>query len=102
MANFAVRMVHLANWDESRSIRDQAAWIEHASFMDALVDEGFILLGGPLGNGESAMHLIEANDANEVEARLGEDPWANMGMLGIGLIERWRLWLDGRTTSEHH
>jgi len=28
--------------------REQAGWEEHAAFMDALADEGFILFGGPV------------------------------------------------------
>lgn len=93
-------MIHLSNWDDSRSIRNQRAWTEHAAFMDGLVDEGFVVIGGPLGSGDRAMHLVEAADEREIEARLGEDPWAKMGMLGLGSIERWRIWLDARNTSE--
>ena len=49
MANFAVRLVHGPNWDQERPIRGQAGWEEHAAFMDRLVDDGFIILGGPVG-----------------------------------------------------
>src|SRR5215471_1135534 len=52
MANFAVMLVHGPGWDSSRQIQDQDAWEEHAAFMDRLVDEGFIILGGPVGGGE--------------------------------------------------
>jgi uncharacterized protein YciI len=96
MANFAVTMVHGAGWDPSRQIRDQDAWDEHAAFMDGLVDNGFVILGGPIGDGERALHVVEATDEQEIRARLGEDPWASMGLLRIGAIEPWALWLDGR------
>jgi len=46
------------------------------------------------------MHLVEATDEAEIRARLAEDPWATLGILGIGSIERWRLWLDSRASSE--
>ena len=36
-------------WDWSRPMRRQAEWDAHAAFMDAMVDERFILAGGPLG-----------------------------------------------------
>jgi hypothetical protein len=29
-------------------MREQEGWDEHARFMDALVDDGFVLLGGSL------------------------------------------------------
>jgi len=96
MANFAVTMVHDDRWDPSRQIRDQEAWNEHAAFMDGLVDDGFVILGGPIGDGERALHVVEAADEDEIRMRLDEDPWASMGLLRIGTIEPWALWLDGR------
>ena len=96
MANFAVRLAHGPGWDSSRQIRDQEAWDEHAAFMDGLVDAGFVILGGPVGDGEQTLHVIEAADENEVRARLADDPWASAGLLRIGTIEPWALWLDSR------
>lgn len=96
MAFFAVTLVHGPNWDASCQIRDQDAWGEHAAFMDGLVDDGFIILGGPIGNGERTLHVVEAADRRAIEARLSGDPWASMGLLRIGLMEAWALWLDGR------
>ncbi len=99
MANFAVRLVHGPSWDPSRQIRDQAAWDEHAAFMDGLVDDGFVILGGPVGDGEHTLHAVEATNESEIRARLAEDPWASAGLLRIGAIEPWALWLDGRPGS---
>ena len=96
MANFAVRLVHGPGWDSSRQIRDQDCWDEHAAFMDGLVDDGFIILGGPVGDGDQTLHVVEAADENEVRARLADDPWASAGLLRIGTIERWARWLDSR------
>jgi hypothetical protein len=97
MANFAVRLVHGPGWNSSRQIRDQAGWDEHAAFMDGLVDDGFVILGGPVGDGERTLHLVEAVDENEITTRLAGDPWASAGLLRIGTIERWALWLDSRS-----
>jgi uncharacterized protein YciI len=96
MANFAVRLVHGSGWDASRPIRSQDAWDEHAAFMDGLVDEGFIVLGGPVGDGEQTLHVVEAADENQIRARFADDPWASAGLLQIGTIEPWALWLDSR------
>jgi uncharacterized protein YciI len=96
MANFAVRLVHGRNWDSSRPIRSQEAWDEHAAFMDGLVDEGFIIVGGPVGDGQQTLHVVEAADEDQITARLAEDPWAIAGLLQIGTIESWALWLDSR------
>jgi uncharacterized protein YciI len=96
VANFAVRLVHGTGWDCTRQIREQDAWEEHAAFMDGLVDDGFVILGGPVGDGAQTLHVVDAADENEVRARLAEDPWAQAGLLRIGVIEAWALWLDSR------
>lgn len=96
MPHFAVRLVHGPGWDASRQIREQDAWEEHAAFMDGLVDQGFVVLGGPVGDGHETLHVIEAVNENELRARLSHDPWAAAGLLRIGTIETWALWLDGR------
>ncbi|MGA3352725.1 MAG: hypothetical protein ABSD85_05995 [Acidimicrobiales bacterium] len=95
MAFFALTTVHGPSWDGALGIREQLGWDEHAAFMDGLVDEGFVILGGPLADGERALLVIEASDEGEIRVRLGEDPWASMGLLRIGVIEPWTIWLDG-------
>jgi hypothetical protein len=99
MALFALTMVHGPRWEDSRGIREQRAWDEHAAFMDALVDDGFVILGGPIGDGKQTMLVIEAVDELEVKQRLGEDPWAPMGLLQIGSLQPWTIWLDGRPSN---
>ncbi len=96
VANFAVTLVHGPGWDSSRPIRGQDGWDEHAAFMDGLVDDGFLIVGGPLGNGERTLHLVQAADEDAIKDRLAEDPWASAGLLRVGAIEPWSLWLDGR------
>jgi len=96
MANFAVTLVHGPHWDASRPIREQDGWDAHAAFMDGLVDDGFLILGGPVGNGERTLHAVAAADEQEIRKRFGEDPWADAGLLRIGGVEPWALWLDSR------
>jgi uncharacterized protein YciI len=97
MAFFAVTMVHGPNWDRSRAIREQDGWDEHAAFMDRLVDEGLIILGGPVGDGQQgALLLVEAADEAEIAARLGRDPWTATGLLHVGTVQPWALWLGSR------
>ncbi len=52
--------------------------------MDRLVEDGFILLGGPVGDGRQTLHVVEADDENEVRLRLAKDPWAPDGLLQVG------------------
>jgi uncharacterized protein len=76
--------------------RQQDGWVAHAAFMDGLVDDGFIILGGPVGDGEETLHVVQAADEDAIRARLAADPWAQAGLLRIGTIEPWALWLDSR------
>jgi uncharacterized protein YciI len=96
VANFALTLVHGPGWDVARPIREQRRWDEHAAFMDGLVRDGFIVLGGPLGNGERTLHVVEATDEEEIRRRVADDPWVEAEMLEVGSIEPWALWLDSR------
>ena len=96
MPHIAVRLVHGPGWDSSRPIREQDAWEEHAAVLDGRVDDGCVILGGPVGDGQETLHVVAASDENEIRARLARDPWASADMLRVGTIEPWALWLDGR------
>jgi uncharacterized protein YciI len=96
MANFAVTLVHGPSWDDARPIREQCDWDAHAAFMDGLVDDGFIIICGPIGDGHTTLHAVEASSQDEIRAWFGADPWASAGLLEIGSIDPWALWLDGR------
>lgn len=96
VSNFAVTLIHGPGWDDRAGIREQQGWDEHARFMDGLVAEGFLLLGGPVGDRSRTLHAVEAADEDEVRRRLAEDPWADAGLLEVGSIEPWALWLDFR------
>jgi uncharacterized protein YciI len=75
----------------------QDGWDEHAAFVEGLVDDGFVILGGPVSDGDQTLHVIEAADENDIKARLARDPWASAGLLHIGTVEPWALWLDSRS-----
>jgi uncharacterized protein YciI len=93
---FAVRLVRGGPWDWSRDLREQDGWDEHARFMDVLVDEGFIVLGGPVAGEREILHAVSAESGEAVRARLAEDNWAKNGMLAIVSVEPWTILLDGR------
>jgi uncharacterized protein YciI len=64
--------------------------------MDALVDDGFVVLGGPLDNGKKVLLIINAESKQAIEARLADDPWTPMGVRRIAQVERWEILLDAR------
>ena len=93
---FAVRLERGGTWDWSRDLREQEGWDEHARFMDSLVENGFIVLGGPVGDEREVLHAVCARSEDAVRERLAEDNWAQNGMLTVTSIEPWTILLDGR------
>jgi uncharacterized protein YciI len=80
-----------------RRRREQARWDAHAAFMDALAEEGFVVLGGPIGegDGENVLLVLDADSEATVRARLAEDPWPD-DLLRITRVRPWSVWLRAR------
>jgi uncharacterized protein YciI len=64
--------------------------------MDELVEEGFIVLGGPLADERRVLLIVSAESEEAIHARLAEDPWTENGMLTTASVEPWTILLDGR------
>jgi uncharacterized protein YciI len=86
------------HWDASRALEEQSEWAEHASFMDGLVDAGFVVLGGPLADDRRVALAVEAESEEAVWATLANDPWHETH-LRIEAIDLWTIRLDGRRAS---
>jgi uncharacterized protein YciI len=84
------------NRDFSLDTREQAFWDEHAAFVDALVDEGFIMLGGPLVDEGGAMLVVNAEDEAAIREKLKHDPWYVNGILRLESVKRWQIFIDQR------
>jgi hypothetical protein len=82
-------------WEPSRPMEEQSGWAEHASFMDDLVDKGFIVLGGPLAYDRRVAHAVEAESEDAVRATWARDPWSATHLV-VDTIEPWTIRLDGR------
>jgi uncharacterized protein YciI len=82
-------------FDHSKRLEEQSGWDEHAEFMDALVDEGFIVLGGPLGDEVRVAHAVEAESEEAIRAKLAQDPWTGSHLV-IAAIDPWTIRLDAR------
>ena len=84
------------NRDVSKGTREQPFWDEHAEFIDRLVAEGFILMGGPLVDEGGALLIVNAEDENKVRERLKNDTWRDQGILKLESIKRWQIFIDAR------
>jgi hypothetical protein len=88
---FAVIRSRGPAWDDALPMEDQANWSAHAVFMNALVDEGFITLGGPLEDSPDVLLVIRATTGDEIVGRLTADPWTLNGLLVIKQIWPWQI-----------
>jgi uncharacterized protein len=91
---FLVRVQRGGPWDWSKDMREQELWNEHARFMNGLVDDGLILLGGPVEGGRDTVHVVDAPSEEALRARFAEDPWARNAMLTVKSVERWTILLS--------
>jgi hypothetical protein len=82
-------------WDPARPMEEQPGWDEHAAYMDSLVQDGFVVLGGPLADEVRVVLAIEAASEDEVRATLADDPWSGSHLL-VDTVESWTIRLDGR------
>ena len=76
-------------------LEQQSEFAAHATFMDALVDDGFIVLGGPLADEFRVIEAIEADSVEAVRATLARDPW-NETHLKLESVTPWTIRLDSR------
>jgi hypothetical protein len=97
MAYFVVTREPGPSWDRSRPMREQDGWDAHARFMDGLVNDGFVLLGGPVGERMRFLHIVVAETEREVKTRLAGDPWTPTERLRTASIEPWEVLLERST-----
>ena len=82
-------------YDHARPLEQQRDWPAHAAFMDALVETGFVVLGGPLADEHRVVLAVEADSEEDVRATLARDPWSGTHLV-IDSVDAWTIRLDGR------
>ncbi|MGH3056876.1 MAG: YciI family protein [Gaiellaceae bacterium] len=92
---FVVQRRSGPHYDPSRPMEEQFDWPAHASFMDGLVEAGFVVLGGPLADEHRVVLVVDAESEDAVRATLARDPWSGTHLL-VDSVDRWTIRLDGR------
>ena len=82
------------DFDPALPLEQQTGWQEHAAFMDSLVENGTIVLGGPLPEGRVA-HAMMAGSEQELREIWASDPWHESHLL-LESVEPWEIRLDSR------
>ena len=88
---FAVLNTRGPAWDHARSMEEHEGWRAHADFMNALVAEGVIVLGGPLENSRDVLLIVRADSEADAASRLASDVWMLNGFLERRWIRPWSL-----------
>ena len=104
MSLFAVIREAGSGWTRG-GITAQPGKSDHAAFMSALADEGFVLFAGPLAGSEHArvrvLLIVDTDDEAEINRRLADDPWTVSEQLRIERIESWNVFVGAeRLRSE--
>ena len=81
------------DYDLAKPLEQQSGWEEHAAFMDGLVEDGFVVLGGVLGDEVRTAHAVEAASEDEVRERFALDPWSGAHLV-VDSIDRWTIRLE--------
>ena len=79
-------------YDRALPLEQQTEWDAHAAFMDSLVEDGHIVLGGPLPNFRVA-HAMEASSEEDLRAIWARDPWHESHLI-LETVEPWEIRLD--------
>ena len=82
-------------FDRSKPLEEQSGWDEHADVMEGLVEDGLIVLGGPVDGGPRVALVFEAGSEQEIRDALARDPWSGTH-LEVSSVEPWVIRLDGR------
>ena len=88
---FAVIRTRGPAFEPSRPLEAQTDWPAHAAFMNGLVRDGSVILGGPLEGTADVLLVMRAETAGEAERRLAADPWTARDLLRVSRITPWTL-----------
>jgi uncharacterized protein YciI len=91
MKLFAVIRSRGDAWNPSLRLEEQPDWGAHASFMNRLERQGFIVLGGPLEGASDVLLIVRATTSDEIVERLRDDPWTSRDLLRVTRISQWTL-----------
>ena len=84
-------------WADGKGIAEQQAVGDHAAFMSALADDGFVLFAGPLAGSEDgrvrALVIVDADSEAEIHRRFADDPWVSTDQLVTTSIEAWNVFV---------
>ena len=88
-------------WEPGGPVREQPGWDAHVAFVDALVEQGTLVMGGPYSDNSGTMMLLEGVDAAEAERILAGDPFIENQVFLLEEIREWTIFVDELTEARN-
>jgi hypothetical protein len=79
-------------WDGGAP-QSQPDWDAHEAFVDALVEDGTIVMGGPFSDHTGAMLLMDGLSAAEARRIVQLDPFVKNGVFVVDDVRDWTLYV---------
>jgi uncharacterized protein len=78
---------------------EQPGWDEHGDFVDALIEKGIFVMGGPLADHSGSINLLENIGEEEARELLAEDPFVQNGVFVLDEVRAWNVYVDELTAG---
>jgi uncharacterized protein YciI len=73
---------------------EQDGWDAHADFVDALVERGIFVMGGPLADYSGSLTLLEGVTVGEARELVLKDPFVEAGVFELEDVSAWNVYVD--------
>ena len=74
-------------WDNSKEAQEHEGFADHAAYMGRLEAEGFVAMAGLMLESSEVLFVFFADSADEVRAKLAQDPWQKSGLARLVRLE---------------
>jgi len=81
----------------SGGVREQSRWDEHAEFIDALIEDGTFVMGGPFADNSGSLSLLEGVTVDEAREIIARDPFVENGVFVLDDLREWDVFVDELT-----
>ncbi|HEX5468733.1 MAG TPA: YciI family protein [Gaiellaceae bacterium] len=78
---------------------EQPDWDGHADFVDALIEQGTFVMGGPFSDNSGTLVLLEGVTADEAVELVAGDPFVVNGVFVVESVRDWTVYVDELTPA---
>lgn len=75
----------------------QPGWDAHEAFIDELVAQGTVVMGGPYSDYGGSMVLLEGIDVEAARRLVDRDPFVRNGVFVLEDVREWTVYVDTLT-----